>query len=229
MDVTINDRLTVVIPNDQLIFGERHISRNGVVEAKEDVKQIPIVRIQADDGMMPRIGGMFFSSAYLMVNHDKNQFTIAQAKSEPAPSKLIAFDTANDCVGPAEAAAASTTPGAPTDSNAGNSDSNGSSTSSSSALSSGAIAGIVIGALSGLALILGIAFLLWRRKRRATAAVDPSPEPGHYTDITNTPVEKYAYHPPELMDRHHQDFVVAHELPGEGRPQEAGTTSREGR
>jgi hypothetical protein len=215
MGITVNDAMTITIPNNQLIFGERYITDSGLIQAKPDIKQIPIVRIAPGDSMMPRIGGLFFSSAYLMVNHDKNQFTIAPAQTKSAPSKLMAFDTANDCVGVFDAAAASATPGAPQPSsgsnnggsNNGGSSSGGSGSSSSSnsgnttpedsksALSGGAIAGIVIGVLAGLALIAGIAFVLLRRRR--TNAPAPA-ELAAFSQHQQPAVEKYGYNSSEL-------------------------------
>lgn len=179
--------------------------------------------------MMPRIGGMFFSSAYLVVNHDKKQFTIAPAQTKSAPSKLVAFDTVNDCIGIVSAAAASTTPGAPQSSsgtNGGgsssgsNSDSSSSASESKSGLSGGAIAGVVIGVLAGLALIAGVALLLLRRRRAAAAA------PSELAAFSSKPpVEKYGYNTSEMYvdgnEMMASDYkAFRHELDGSERPYE---------
>jgi hypothetical protein len=205
-----------------------------LVQTKPDVKQIPIVRIAQGDGMMPRIGGMFFSSAYLVVNHDKQQFTIAPAQSKLSPSQIVAFDTANNCVGSVEVAtAASTTPGVPQTSgstNGGpssggsNSDSNSNSSASQSQsksdLSGGAIAGVVIGVLAALALIAGIALVLLRRRRAAAAA------PSELSGLSSQPpVEKYGYNANEMyVDGNEMgagdNKTFRHELDGSERPYE---------
>jgi hypothetical protein len=240
MSVTINNALTVTIPNDQLIFDERYIATSGLIQGKTDVKQIPIVRIAPGDGMMPRIGGMFFSSAYLMVNHDKNQFTIAAAQSKSAPAKLMAYDTAHDCIGAVEVATVSTTPNAPKESggNGGNggsssgnnNQSNTSDSTSKSGLGGGAIAGIVIGVLLGLGLLAVIAFIMWRRKRAAT---NETPSELAAFGNAHPAAEKYAYHTSEMYgDSGHELMgkganAHAHELSGgmEG-PYEVSATER---
>jgi hypothetical protein len=233
--ITLNNLATYTIPNNQLIFNEHYIADSGLIETKKDVKQIPIVRIAAGDGMMPRLGGMFFSSAYLIVNHDKTQFTIAPVQTKPATSKIMAIDTANDCTGIVEAAVASTTPDAPKESGTstggpstpgsgnGNSNSNSgtsTSTSESTALSGGAIAGIVIGALAGIGAIAAIAFLLWRRKRARASPAELA------AFNANAPAEKYGYNASEMyVDNGHvlgtpESEAYRHEMDGTGRPYE---------
>jgi hypothetical protein len=209
MAITVNNAVTVTIPNDQLIFDEHIIATSGLIQSKADVKQIPIARIAPGDGMMPRIGGLFFSSAYLMVNHDKKMFTITPAQSKVAPVTLMAYDTGNDCIGAVEVVTASTTPNGPKESSSsggdggsshgnGNNSGNNSNTaesSSSSGLDGGAIAGIIIGALFGFTLLAGIAFLIWRRKR---TSVDLPPSELAALGDAQGPVEKYGYHASEM-------------------------------
>ena len=110
---------------------------------------------------MPRIGGMFFSSAYLMVNHDKNEFSIASAQTTPAEAAVAGIDTANDCVAYLDGSILQTPS---PDTTAGG--------SNQAKLSAGAIAGIVVGGVAGIALFAGIFFFLRRRKR---AAAPPEP------------------------------------------------------
>jgi hypothetical protein len=251
MNITINNDLTVTIPNKQLFFKEWFISSQGVLEQKPDVVQIPIVRIDPGDGMMPRLGGMFFSSAVLTVNHDTNRFTIAQAKTKSAPSKLVAYDTKNNCVGEVKAAASSSDPkessgangGSNSNSNGQSSNSDGSSSSTKSTLSGGAIAGIVIGSLAAVALVLGAALvLIRRRRRRAAAAHQPSELAGLSSGSSEHPAEKYAYHGAEMYGDHgsaemsgdnRSEMYAAnggngyvHELDGAGRPHEVPAQGR---
>ncbi|KAF2818659.1 hypothetical protein CC86DRAFT_364038 [Ophiobolus disseminans] len=235
MVVGINDAMTVTIPNNQLFFDERVISTSGTIDTRATSKQIPIVRIAPGDGMMPRIGGMFFSSAVLTVNHDKNEFTISQAQSKSAPAKIMAIDSVNNCIALVEVAAAKTTPNTPqssTGANGGNGSSsntgsssnpNPSTSSSSSSLSTGAKAGIAIGAIASIALLAAFAFILWRR-RRAAASPHPSELPAY--GALEPPVEKYAHNAQELYAEQGYELtggskggpnVYAHELEGEGR------------
>jgi hypothetical protein len=238
--ITINNAATYTIPNNQLIFDEHYIADSGLIQTKKDVKQIPIVRIAAGDGMMPRLGGMFFSSAYLIVNHDKTEFTIAPVQSKLAASKIMAIDTKNNCIGEVEAAVISTTSDSPKDTNVstggpstpGNPNSNGSSNSgsgnsgsntssgSSSGTSGGAIAGIVVGVVGGLALFAGIAFLLWRRKRANASPAELA------AFNQNAPAEKYGYNASEMyVDNGHvlgtpESNSYRHEMDGTARPYE---------
>jgi hypothetical protein len=78
LSITINNAVTVTIPNEQLLFDEPYIASDGRIKADPTLKNIPIVRYSDPKNYtVPRIGGMFFSNAYLMVNHDKGEFTIA--------------------------------------------------------------------------------------------------------------------------------------------------------
>jgi hypothetical protein len=82
------------------MFDEPYITSDGRIKADPTLKNVPIVRYSDPKNYtVPRIGGMFLSSAYLMVNHDKGEFTIAPVRSEPATPALMGIDTANNCVG----------------------------------------------------------------------------------------------------------------------------------
>ncbi|KAF2023807.1 hypothetical protein EK21DRAFT_80075 [Setomelanomma holmii] len=227
MSIVINSAMTVDIPNEQLIFGEHYIDTKGFVQAKTDINQIPIARINPGDGMMPRLGGQFFSNAYLIVNHDKNEFTIAPTVAKSTTPKIMAFDTANNCIAPIEAAVASGSPtpsstgsSSPKASDGSNANNSSQSTASkkSSKLGGGAIAGIVIGVLAGIAIVAIAAFILWRRKRRAGPKLNELPAYG-------APTEKYAYRDASEMyaENGHElghERGFAHELDGAGRPHE---------
>ncbi|CAO2656841.1 Nn.00g056440.m01.CDS01 [Neocucurbitaria sp. VM-36] len=206
LSISINDALTVTIPNEQLIFDEPYIVPDGRI-LKGDWKNIPIVSYKGDDSTMPRLGGMFFSSAYLMVNHDKNEFTISQVQEQPAAQNLMGIDTANDCVAALE-------------------------DGGSNGLSGGAIAGIVVGVVAAIGIIATIAFLIWRRRRTSAAAVPISSNPK--TAYERVPVvEKYGYSTSEMyagqspgeVSGHARDYAV--ELDGNSRPSEVPAHSVE--
>jgi tetrahydromethanopterin S-methyltransferase subunit B len=228
MSIHINGNFTVVIPHDQFIFGEHYIDgypNPPLTRSKTDVSQIPIERLQPGDDTMPSIGGMFFSSAYLLVNHDKKEFTITQVQTKTAPQKIMAFDTANNCLAAINAAAPP--PKSPD-------------TGRSSALSGGAIAGIVVGAVVGLLIVALIAFFFWKRKRAATSPyvaevqglnAAPANEKYRYDAAEDAPRELYAddgSH--ELVHGDHRQFAV--EMDGVARPYEVpelgGMSPREG-
>jgi hypothetical protein len=60
------------------------------------------------------------------------------------------------------------------------SSSSGSGSSSSKSLSSGAVAGIAIGAVAGIALIAGLIFFFWRRRRQAFLASNTKKRPRYH-------------------------------------------------
>jgi hypothetical protein len=127
------------------------------------VTNVPIVIMYPGDPNMPRLGGMFFNPAYLMVNHDKNEFSIAPAQNSPAPPEIIGIDTAHDCVAWLNGTVLLPTESKP-DRNVSTSDQNVP-THDSDKLTTGTVAGISIGAVTGIVFIIAAIFLLWRRRR----------------------------------------------------------------
>lgn len=180
---------------------------------------IPVVR---RDDMMPRIGAMFFSSAYLMVNFDKEEFTIAETVPESVKQSLVGIDSVNNCTAALEVAGGDPTHLSPLPGQSGGSTAGSTTSDSSSKLSGGAIAGIVIGALAGLAIVAGIAIIFWRRRRAATHAT-PVELSGTGSGLPMS--DKYGYHASE-MDAGGESSELMHgdnrqytaELDGTGRP-----------
>lgn len=155
LSITINDEVTVSISNDQLIFDEPYIASNGLIKRNLDWKNIPIVRYGDTDQNMPRLGGIFLSSAYLMVNHDKDEFTISGIQEQPAAQKLVGIDSASNCIAPVDGGSTAL-PTTPTSSS--------SPEDSSNSLPGGAVAGIVVGIIALLTVFAGLAFFLRRRR-----------------------------------------------------------------
>jgi hypothetical protein len=185
LTISINNAINVTIPNKQLIFDEPYIASDGHIKRNISRKNIPVVRYTDPNSAMPRLGGMFFSSAYLMVNHDKNVFTIAPIQEKSGPQKLMGVDSANGCIALVEERA-DTASGAP----------DSSPSPSAESISSGAIAGIVIGVLAVLAIIVGVVFLLRRRKNVTMTRPFVSELPGSQEGV---PVaEKYGYSTSEM-------------------------------
>jgi hypothetical protein len=159
---------------------------------------------------MPALGGMFFSAAYLMVNHDKNEFTIAAVNENPANPQWVGIDTANNCESSLlQETTDYTQPSSPEP-------------SSSAGLSGGAIAGIVIGTIVGIAVIAGIIFLIWRRKKR-TALATPKATLAELNGVPTT--EKSRYNVSEMHAHHVAEFSAdqrgyARELDGTSKPAE---------
>lgn len=213
LSITINDAATITIPNKQLIFDEPYIASNGLIKRNPDWKNIPIVRYNDTDQNMPRLGGMFLSSAYLTVNHDKNEFTISQVQEKPAAQKLIGIDTANGCIAAVEGGSAVVPERPGGTPNAGD----------SSGISGGVIAGIVVGIVLATGIIAAIAFLIRRRRRANTARKSAELEAAH----ERVPIaEKHGYSTSEMpagtplgeFEGDSRDHAV--ELDGRSRPSE---------
>jgi hypothetical protein len=155
------------------MFDEPYIACDGRIKADPTLKNVPIVRYSDPKNYtVPRIGGMFFSSAYLMVNHDKGKFTIAAVQSKSATPELMGIDRANNCVG-------FVTPSSH-------------SPIASRRLSSGAIAGTVLSALAALVIFASAVLLVWHRKQVSgtQASSDAEPQGVHTTTLAD---EKHGY------------------------------------
>lgn len=140
----------------------------------EAVYRFPIRR--ASDDSQYILGRAFLQSAYLSADYERNTFNLSQA------------------IYPSSATKANIVPIFPVDIRVNPGTDSG---NSSSRLSTGVIAGIAVGGAGGLALIVGIAFLLHRRKKDKKAK-------SH-----------------ELEDTDVQNFM-SHEVDGDGRRHELG-------
>lgn len=168
------------------------IDRNGSRIIKEETRELLI------NGVGPQpatLGRYFFTSAYLMVNHDAGTFTLWQANPTSKSRLVRVFDeeTANQCDEASGIVQPSASPSSTLDTDPeadlGDAD-------TSSGPSGGVIGGAVVGAVAGLAIIGFAAFYFIRRKRRRTlqAGVALSPVNG-----PETPDNKGWYAPPQEM------------------------------
>ncbi|XPS90736.1 hypothetical protein M3J09_000169 [Ascochyta lentis] len=177
LSITVEGAVTINFTTEQLLFNDHFIDSSGLVQTNTNLTNVPL--LIEYPARKSRLGGMFFSSAYLMVNHDKDEFTIAEARAAQGQPDIVGIDTANDCVAWLNGTTLSeepSTPAAPTPTP----------DSDAKKLSTGTIAGIAIGAVAGIALIVGVGFLIWRRIRQI-------PPPQHAA----TDDEKYAFQAPE--------------------------------
>jgi len=95
LSITIEDTLTVTFTAEQLLLEETYFDSDGLIKRNTSLRNIPLVI--EDPPLMSRLGGMFFSSAYLMVNHDKETFVITPANTTNKESFLVGIVTENDC------------------------------------------------------------------------------------------------------------------------------------
>jgi hypothetical protein len=170
--------VTVTFTDEQLLVrkGDPYLDAQAVTQYNASRVALTVLSMEetASKDLMARLGGMFFSSAYLAVNHDKSEFTIASLRDEATEETLVGVDTANDCAAylngtvPGKTVQSSS-PRDPED--AGN---------SASALSTGAIVGIAVGALAVVVVLAVVAFLLWRRRSRRNTALTEAPANSQY-------------------------------------------------
>jgi hypothetical protein len=143
--------LTINFTARQLFLQDPYIDSNGMIQREPSRTNVPIVVMYADSDEMPRLGGMFFNPAYLMVNHDKDEFTIAPVRTPKVRPAIVGIDSTNDCVAFVNGSTLVNTSSAlPT---------------SGAKLASPAIAGISIGAIAGVALLIGVSLYLWRYRK----------------------------------------------------------------
>lgn len=182
--------------NDQLIVPHRTVdNQSGNLRANGSNPELllnSLVLVNKGDTLI--LGRHFFSSAYLMVNHDINEYTMWVANQTIEKNVVILDEDGNEHIDPCS----SSTP-------SGGSGGSGGSTS----ISSGGIAGAVIGSVAGAAFIVVAAlFFIWRRRKvtevKAEAGTVWSPASGKGF-IDNTPRM-----PQELTGDNHSP---SHELP----------------
>ena len=176
---------------------------------------------------MPILGRQFLSSAYIMVNQDKGEFTLWSSNPTNAVD-LVAMDEngdeMTDWCGPEETVtptpSATSRPPEPQETDTDDPE---------EGLGTGEIAGIAVGAVVGV--IMGLVGLfVWRRRRRRAAAAaanpaqqtqppyqdpDTSAVPSYY-EANRDSYLKHSYFKPELagsMPRRPNNIDQHHELP----------------
>lgn len=115
----------------------------------------------------PRLGGPLLSAAFLAVNYDANTFAIHEINKEGTSNLLPIVNDGDTCESGNEVA--------PDDSDVASADSDSDSDSepgtetglASSKMSGGAIAGVAIGVVGGVAVIVALLFFFFRRRNAA--------------------------------------------------------------
>ncbi|MCJ1286682.1 hypothetical protein MMC26_006028 [Xylographa opegraphella] len=216
---TFESGLQIAVTNDQLVVPVWEINKNGIaVQNNDTLRRVlinplgwPIINDQ------PILGQTFLTAAYLSVNYDSNEFTIANVNVTES-SNIVAIGPSGTCI---PQPPMSITP----------SGSNTTITSdSSTSIAPGAIAGIVIGTVVILA-ILAIGLLFFLRRRKAQQHSTPYPtDPKGPTPPQYAADPKSAGYAGELPAGEHpkelpggaawsaelppgQDFRMAQELP----------------
>lgn len=173
---------------------------------------------------MPLFGQSFLTSAHLLVDYDRQQFTLW--KSNPTQSQKLIAIVPPSCIdnsttpsthnpeSTATPAASSTT--APTSSNSV-------SAKAGANISNGAVAGVVIGVVVALSFVIGVILALLRRKRirrHEAANRDEASTRVGLQDSANPilfkPETASDRHPPQEMPlvQHPQYPLAPYEMPG---------------
>ena len=186
---TLNDGdPRVTVPNDQLVTPEMGIDTKGqpyVIEPDGLVTKVQDFGPGSNPFFL--FGSTFFSAASLIVEHDKDRFTISNAQPA-AEQKLVVISGSNpNCNG--NTSTSDSGPGPASHS-----------TSSQKSLSGGAIAGVVIGSLIGAALIAALVGYFVRHRSFAKHGVGGSKIAGK----GDFRAESENLQKPELAENHRQ-------------------------
>ena len=159
LTISIDPGLDITIPNHQLVVPEYNTDSTGQNYIKDGTKREVLInslqQVNANDKIV--LGLPFFTSAYMMVDNDREQFTIWKSQAT-TDSNLFAMpplhcDTPATSARPSPTSPASHTPSV-TDA-----------IHEPTPISSGTIAGAVVGGFAGTALFLLGFFFIWRRRR----------------------------------------------------------------
>jgi hypothetical protein len=178
-------RLEVTVPNNQFIVPRVDIQSNGFRTIDWSKRDMLLSRLNGNEP--PTLGRYFFTSAYLMVDHDAHTFTLWKASPSnksnlvPVVSKSTGSNgcetegDGNNGVGNS-GGGEKNGPGDRSSGGGENAPSSSSSSSSSSSVSTGAIAGGVVGGVAALAIITLVFFMRRKRQRQRLA---PTTDGGH--------------------------------------------------
>ena len=155
--------LDITIPNHQLVTPEYDFDIAGQLYIKNDTRlltQLHSLETTMKD-MMMSLGSGFFSSAYLMVDNDRSEFTLWKGQ----PSKEQAIVPINNRASPCDASSAAPTAGSTTATPGTGTSMPGS--DGRAKPSADIIAGATVGGLGVLVAIVAVTFLCARRRAKS--------------------------------------------------------------
>ncbi len=233
MTISLSPGLDITIPNHQLVVPQYGYSTQGV-EVDYNASTVVEVLINSLQGVdkndMPILGRAFLSSAYLMVDADHEQFTLARVNATSAQQivpiappacqspKSIATpipttSTASSTTGPANV---SSTPPVPAGTHQG--------------VSTGVVAGAAVGGAAFVALCFGVLLLLRRRRRTHQQQLAQIESEKRHPPITTSSQAEfgmikaempsdYTHQPPaEMPSQRHSPYQLApYEMASQGR------------
>lgn len=233
MTISLSPGLDITIPNHQLVVPQPGYSSQGVEIAYNDstVREVLINSLEGlDKNDMPILGRAFLSSAYLMVDVDHEQFTLARINAtstqqivpigppgcQSPRSIATPIPTTSTAAGTTGPAVISPTPSIQTSAHQG--------------VSAGVIAGAAVGGAAAVALCLGALLLLRRRRRTYQQSLaqmesekrDPrvtgADQPGFSMIKAEMPSD-YTHQPPAELpsQRHPPSHTAPYEMAAQGR------------
>ncbi|KAF2152719.1 hypothetical protein K461DRAFT_294362 [Myriangium duriaei CBS 260.36] len=205
----------VRVPNHQLFLPDITYGSDGALNVNSSRQVVRInPMIGGYDSGTALLGRVFFTSAYLMANHDTGTYTIWQANAT-TDSRLVGLDeegndVSQNCTNPSNTTIPAGTPYLPSG--------GGSSPVGKNYIATGTIVGIAVGGAAGLALLCIAAFLLYRNYQKRSAFRSADQSAGSVDDVDTRRSLMYAMHAssPGEMD----GSGVRRELDGKERPRE---------
>lgn len=216
--------LQLTVPNDIMVVPEAYIGPSGQAETNNSAATLLMYpAIGENQSGVTILGRPFFSAAYLMVDLDAQTFTLWKANAT-TDERLVTVggscaDTPRVNDAPPNATMSSAGTGSSTSSPAAGASG---STKPEKSISVGTIAGIVVGVVCGLGIIVGaIALVVARRRRRAVSGSDQAnmvlskhgieSEPVYGPSNYSSPKQRW---PQEMSAEQDQSYeLLTHERP----------------
>ena len=202
LQVSLSNGPSVTIPNDLLFVPQQSIQwDSGAITSNQSMLTMLVETLpDGADREIPVLGRNFLEYVYLFVDLDANTFTLWEA-NVTSDTNLVAVG--GDC--------SSSTSGAQNTTAATNP-----STATPASLSTGAIAGIAVGGVAVIALIVAVVFVLLRRRKRTAGK-----------DYHHTPARGQGYSDADTKGFPRESQYAMQEMEGSGRPrQELPSDSR---
>ncbi|KAL8708456.1 MAG: hypothetical protein Q9225_007598 [Loekoesia sp. 1 TL-2023] len=201
MTITLSPGLDIRIPNHQLVVPDWSVNARGfITEANSSSREILINSLQdvnAND--MPLLGAPFFSASYLLVDQEREQFTLWQGDPTSTEERLIPIAPSAACTASTSGESSPATNTTPSPERV----------KGKKSISTGGIVGIIIGGLTALVILCLVLFCYLRRRRH------PRPSLPTSTSETADPrLSSYMAFKPELPT----DTQPPQEMPLEQNP-----------
>ena len=156
---TLDNGVTITVPNHQLVGPEYFIADNGGIAINSTAREIYVYNIDDTPGKaMPLLGLPFLAASYLMVDNDVGQFTLWQSNATNVHEDVVSLGS--QCQ--------NNMPTRPLVSGTGITDAH-----EKHRQHTAIVVATIIGCIALICSVLGIYFCLRRTRRRKEATLDP--------------------------------------------------------